>query len=30
MMEQVKNLSDADLRDLALYFSRQKALTLKY
>lgn len=30
MMEQVKNLSDADLRDLAAYFSRQKALKLKY
>lgn len=30
MAEQVKDLSDADLRDLATYFSRQKGLTLKY
>lgn len=30
MAEQVKGLSDADLRDLATYFSRQKGLTLKY
>lgn len=30
MAEQVKDLSDVDLRDLATYFSRQKGLTLKY
>lgn len=30
MMEQVKALSDADMLDLALYFSKQKGLTLKY
>ena len=30
MAEQVKPLSDADLRDLATYFSKQKGLTLKY
>lgn len=30
MAEQVKNLSDADMLDLAMYFSRQKGLTLKY
>lgn len=30
MAEQVKTLSDADLRDLAAYFSRQKGLKLKY
>ena len=30
MAEQVKNLSDADMLDLAMYFSKQKGLTLKY
>jgi len=30
MAEQVKNLSDADMLDLAMYFSRQKGLILKY
>jgi cytochrome c553 len=30
MSEQVKALSDADMLDLALYFSRQKGLSLKY
>ncbi len=30
MAEQVKNLSDEDMRDLAMYFSKQKGLTLKY
>jgi cytochrome c553 len=30
MAEQVKNLSDADMLDLALYYSKQKGLTLKY
>lgn len=30
MAEQVKSLTDADLHDLALYFSQQKGLTLKY
>lgn len=30
MAEQVKSLTDADLHDLALFFSQQKGLTLKY
>lgn len=30
MAGQVQALSDADMQDLALYFSRQKGLTLKY
>jgi cytochrome c553 len=30
MAEQVKNLSDADMLDLAMYYSKQKGLTLKY
>lgn len=30
MTEQAKNLSDADMLDLATYFSEQKGLTLKY
>jgi cytochrome c553 len=30
MAEQVKNLSDADMLDLAMYFSKQKGLILKY
>lgn len=30
MSEQVKALSDADMQDLAMYFSRQKGLNLKY
>ncbi|MDP3420767.1 MAG: cytochrome c [Thiobacillus sp.] len=30
MAEQVKALSDADMLDLAMYFSKQKGLTLKY
>jgi len=30
MAEQVKNLSDADMLDLAMYFSMQKGLILKY
>jgi len=30
MAEQVKNLSDADMLDLAMYFSQQKGLILKY
>lgn len=30
MAEQVKALSDADMQDLAMYFSKQKGLTLKY
>lgn len=30
MAGQVQALSDADMLDLALYFSRQKGLTLKY
>ncbi|MHB1145849.1 MAG: c-type cytochrome [Thiobacillus sp.] len=30
MAEQVKALSDADMLDLAMYFSRQKGLILKY
>jgi cytochrome c553 len=30
MAEQAKNLSDADMLDLATYFSAQRGLTLKY
>ncbi|MHB1187633.1 c-type cytochrome [Thiobacillus sp.] len=30
MAEQVKALSDADMLDLAMYFSKQKGLILKY
>lgn len=30
MAGQVQNLSDTDMRDLAMYFSKQKGLTLKY
>jgi cytochrome c553 len=30
MAGQVENLSDADMADLAIYFSKQKGLTLKY
>jgi len=30
MAEQVKALSDADMLDLAMFFSKQKGLTLKY
>ena len=30
MSEQAKNLSDADMADLAAYFSAQKGLTIKY
>lgn len=30
MAEQVKNLSDADMLDLAMYYSKQKGLYLKY
>ncbi|MEW5966467.1 MAG: cytochrome c [Pseudomonadota bacterium] len=30
MAEQVKSLSDQDMRDLAAFYSRQKGLTLKY
>jgi cytochrome c553 len=30
MAGQVQNLSDADMLDLAMYFSQQKGLTLKY
>jgi len=30
MAGQVQNLSDADMQDLALYFSKQKGLYLKY
>jgi cytochrome c553 len=30
MAGQVQNLSDADMTDLAMYFSMQKGLTLKY
>jgi cytochrome c553 len=30
MAEQVKNLSDEDIEDLAAYFSSQKGLTIKY
>ena len=30
MAEQVKALSDADMLDLAMYYSKQKGLTLKY
>lgn len=30
MAGQVQNLSDADMMDLAMYFSMQKGLTLKY
>ncbi|MCL5059946.1 MAG: cytochrome c [Candidatus Thermoplasmatota archaeon] len=30
MAGQVQNLSDADMLDLALYFSKQKGLSLKY
>ncbi|MFO7541669.1 MAG: cytochrome c [Thiobacillus sp.] len=30
MAGQVENLSDTDMLDLALYFSKQKGLTLKY
>ncbi len=30
MSEQVKNLSDADLADLAAWFSSQKGLSIKY
>ena len=30
MAEQVKNLSDADMADLAAYFSAQKGLIIKY
>jgi len=30
MAEQVKNLSDDDMLDLAMYYSKQKGLTLKY
>lgn len=30
MAGQVANLSDADMADLAMYFSQQKGLTLKY
>jgi len=30
MAEQVKALSDKDMQDLAMYFSKQKGLTLKY
>lgn len=30
MAEQVKNLSDADMLDLAKYYSKQKGLYLKY
>lgn len=30
MAEQVKPLSDQDMRDLAAFFSKQKGLTLKY
>lgn len=30
MAGQVQNLSDADMLDLAMYFSKQKGLTLKY
>jgi cytochrome c553 len=30
MAGQVQNLSDADMLDLAMYFSSQKGLTLKY
>jgi len=30
MAGQVQNLSDMDMRDLAMYFSKQKGLTLKY
>jgi cytochrome c553 len=30
MAGQVQNLSDADMKDLAKYFSRQKGLKLKY
>ncbi|WP_296749959.1 cytochrome c [Thiobacillus sp.] len=30
MAGQVQNLSDTDMLDLAMYFSKQKGLTLKY
>jgi cytochrome c553 len=30
MAGQVQNLSDTDMQDLAMYFSQQKGLTLKY
>jgi cytochrome c553 len=30
MTEQAKNLSDADMADLAAYFSSQKGLSIKY
>lgn len=30
MAGQVQNLSDADMQDLAMYFSKQKGLQLKY
>ena len=30
MAEQVKDLSDADMLDLAMYYSKQKGLYLKY
>ena len=30
MAEQVKSLSDADMLDLAMYYSKQKGLYLKY
>jgi len=30
MAGQVQNLSDADMADLAAYFSKQKGLTIKY
>lgn len=30
MAGQVQNLSEADMQDLAMYFSRQKGLQLKY
>jgi cytochrome c553 len=30
MAEQVKNLSDKDIMDLAAYFASQRALTVKY
>jgi cytochrome c553 len=30
MAEQIKGLSDADMHDLAMYYSKLKGLTLKY
>jgi cytochrome c553 len=30
MAGQVQNLSDADMADLAAYYSKQKGLTIKY